>query len=101
MADAIKAIQTLKAQEFNTNAIPTYEIPVPPRVKDPRTIINTAAGVTAAVTTGALAAQGALSGFAWFAPAMAILSAINGLLGYFANKNVVSKNVAITPEAVK
>lgn len=101
MTSVVKAIQAKKEKEFNTNDIPTYEVPVPPRVKDPRQLLNTATMVAGAAYTVAAASQGMLSGFAWFAPAMSALAAFNAILGYFQNRNVVSKNVAIKPEEIE
>lgn len=80
---------------FNTDNIPTYEVPVAPLVADHRTWVNGAATVIGAAATIAQGMAGSFGGFSWFAPALAGLGLLNTIFGYFSKKNVVSKNVKV------
>lgn len=77
----------------NTAHIDTVEVEVAPPIKQPRQWLAQLAGIVGTVGTIAAGTHGALSGFAWFAPAMAGVGFLSSALNYFANKGVVSKNI--------
>lgn len=81
---------------INTDHINTVEVKIASPVADKRQWLNTVAGVVGTIATTAAALQGTLSGFAWFAPALAGISFLNQIFSMVRNHGVVSKNVLPT-----
>lgn len=84
-----------QADIVNTEHINTVEVKVAPPMKDTRQWVNSIGTLVGASVTAAAAVQGTLSGFAWFAPALAALSFLNQMISLYRNKGVESKNVRV------
>lgn len=81
---------------FNTNEIPTVEVPVASPAKDHRQWIGAVMVISSIALTVAHGQAGtSLNKFAWFLPAVAGLEFINMLSTYLLNRNIVSKNKKI------